>query len=118
MAIPFFGIVYSFSTIDDFQQIQLNEKYRIELTKHQALSMQRVFVYKKVGLLEKNISRPSYNQIVEKTIALDIYDLELYNFPIENARFVTANKDSIGIEYKIAGKKKIIYHKINSEQGY
>ena len=119
MTIPFFGMVYSFSTIDDFQQIKLNEKYRIELTKHQALSMQRIYVFEKKGYLEKNISRPIYSHIIEKTLALDSNEyLDLNKFVIENARFVSANKDSIAIEYKIAGKKKIIYHKINSEQGY
>ena len=64
MAIPFFGIVFSFTTINDSQQIKLNNSFRIERTRQQAMSMPRIYVYQRIGLLEKNICRPVYGEII------------------------------------------------------
>ena len=47
MAIPFFGIVFSFTTINDYQQIKLNDSFRIERTRQQAMSMPRIYVYQR-----------------------------------------------------------------------
>ena len=118
MAIPFFGIVYKFSTIDDYQQIKLNETYRMERTKYQALSGPRVFVYKRIGILEKNICRPVYREIVENVLNLKTYESGIDELSLQNARFISINSDSIGIEYQILDRKKIIYHKLENDDGY
>jgi len=120
MAIPFFSIVYSFSTIDDYQQMNLNNNYRIERTKQQALSIERIYIYEKRGVLEKNICRSSYLDIIEKTLNVDrnTNSIDLEKIPIQNARLIHCNKDSIGIEYTIDNKTKLIYHLLNQEDGY
>jgi hypothetical protein len=120
MAIPFFAIVYSFSTIDDYQQIKLNDTYRIERTQHQALSGPRVFVYKRIGILEKNICRPVYPEIIENVLNLETHEsgIDDRKLSIQNAKFISFNSDSIGIEYQISDKTKIIYHKIVNGDGY
>ena len=118
MAIPFFGIVYSFSTIDDYQQIKLNDTYRIERTKQQALSAPRVYVYKRIGILEKNICRPVYREIVENVLNLKTYESGIDELLLQNANFIAHNTDSIGIDYQFLGRKKIIYHKLENDDGY
>ena len=120
MAIPFFGIVFYFSTIYDYQQFSLNSEYRIERTRQQALSLQRVYVYKKTGIIEKNICRPVYDEIKENVLNIDRSknSIDEKQFSIQNAKFISCNTDSIGIEYQISGKRKIIYHKLKNDDGY
>lgn len=120
MAIPFFGILHYFSTINDYQQIQISPEYRIERTKQSALSMQRIYVFEKKGIFEKNICRPSYSQIVEKTLNIDNYEtlVDKDKISIQNSKLVEINKDSIEIEYQILGKKKTFFHKIKNDYGY
>ncbi len=120
MGIPFFGMVYYFSSIDDYQQIQLNENYRIERTRQNALSMPRIYIYKENGILEKNICRPSYSEILGKVLNVEEYknSIDERKTDIQNARLVLINNDSIGIEYQILNKKKIIYEKLNENDGY
>lgn len=107
MAIPFFGMVYYFSTVDDFQQIDLNNEYRIERTKPGALYKTQVFVYQKNGLTEKEIFRTPYRDIYEK-LSRKIGEREP---EIQKASLVSVHKDSIGVEYLIRGKKIPFYHK-------
>jgi len=96
MGIPFFGIVYYFSTLEDYQQISLNKKYRIERTRQHALAPQQVYIYEKRGVLEKNISRPHYKEIVEKTLNTDTIAIE--SLPIRRSKFIGINKENIIIE--------------------
>ncbi|WP_158976252.1 hypothetical protein [Cellulophaga sp. L1A9] len=105
MAIPFFGIVHYFSTLNDYQQLNLNDTYRIERTKHQVLSAQRVYIYEKSGILKKNIARPTYSSILEKIGINNSLD-DFRKMPIQDATLIIVNKDSIGILYKIADEKK------------
>ena len=37
---------------------------------------------------------------------------------IQEAKLVSFNNDSIGIEYKILNNKKLIYHKTENDDGY
>jgi len=119
MGVPFFGIVYYFSTIDDYQQIVLNDTYRIEITQQLVLSSPRIYIYKRVGLLEKNICRPLYREVKEivSTIQNDA-NIKDENISIEDAQLITTHKDSLGIRYKISGKQKIVYHKLKNENEY
>ncbi len=120
--IPFYGIVFYFSTVKDHQQIDLNNTYRIERTNHQALSIHRVYIYKRIGGIEKNISRPIYADIVKSVLNLKmediVYEFEFKEYPIQSAKLVNATKDSIGIEYQIKNKKKRIYHSLKKDYGY
>ncbi len=120
MAIPFFGILFYFTTIGDYQQLTLNSEYRIERTKQQALSMPRVYVYKRIGIFEKNICRPHYSEIIENVLSLERYkdSLDEKKLSIQGAKLVSANNDSIGIEYQISDKKKLIFHKTENDDGY
>ena len=117
MAIPFIGIVYSFTTISDYQQIDLNENYRLERTRYSALSMQRIFIYKREGLLEKNIYRTAYSDILENILKVN-EDFEMGNkLSIQNAKLISVSNDSIGIEYTILDKTTVYYHKYDND-GY
>jgi len=119
MAIPFFGIVHYFTTIGDYQQIQLNSDYRLERTRQNALSMQRIYVYKKTGILEQNICRPNYALIVDELLNTDSSNsIDIDSITIQNAKLVLLNKDKIEIEYQILGKKKSLDHKLNNSDGY
>jgi hypothetical protein len=75
MAIPFVGILKYFSTIEDYQQIQLTKDYRLERTRHRGMSMTRTFIYEKAGILEKNIYRTAYSDIIKNTINSDSTEL-------------------------------------------
>ncbi len=66
MLIPFFGILYFFTTMGDYEKIQLNKEFRIEITENSALSLKRVYIYKKIWILEKNICRPCFDDIEEE----------------------------------------------------
>ena len=123
MAIPFFAMIDFISQNGDFQEIKLNKKYRIERTQQQPLSMIRVYFYKNhFGILEKNICRPDYSEIVEEVMNLknneNISSFDMKSIPIQNAKLVSENIDSIGIEYRIANKKKVVYHRLYNEDGY
>jgi hypothetical protein len=120
MAIPFFGILFYFTTIDDYQQIKLDSEYRIERTQQQALSMSRIYIYKRIGILEKNICRPVYSEITENVLNVKSFEnsFDEKELSIQEAKLVSANNDSIGIEYKISNKKKLIYHKTENDDGY
>ncbi|AZA82013.1 hypothetical protein C1637_24390 [Chryseobacterium lactis] len=112
MMIPFFALVNYFSTLDDYQQIQLDDTYRIERTRPNVLHKPQISVYKKEGIIEKGIYQTPYLFIVEKVFQDHFTnDIEGENQPIQKARLVDVNKDSIGIEYEIMNKKTIFYHK-------
>ena len=119
MGLPFFGMVLYFSTIDDFQQIKLNKNYRIERTRQQPLSMPRIYVYEQYGVFEKNICRTGYEEIIQKIEKKDYYssDIDEFKTQIQQAKLISINKDSLGIEYKILNKKGIFYHKFEDD-GY
>ncbi|MBJ2175852.1 hypothetical protein JBL43_16480 [Aureibaculum sp. A20] len=122
MAIPFFGMYNYITTNGDYQQIQLNKDIRIEVTRHNALSTPRVFIFERqYEVLEHNICRPAYSTIFEEVTDYkeaprkhSLYD----KINTINAVLITKNNDSIGIEYEILNKKKIIYHKLNIGDGY
>lgn len=120
MAIPFFGILFYFTTIDDFQQINLNSEYRIERTKQQALSMPRIYIYKRIGIFEKNICRPVYSEIIENVINVERLknSFDEKKLSIQDAKLISTTNDSVGIEYQISDSKKIIYHKTENDDGY
>lgn len=117
MMIPFFALVSYFSTIDSYQRISLNNDYRIERYRPGALSKPQIAVYQQKGIFEKRIGKTPYEEVLEKVIQrpFDI-PIEDQNTPVQEAKLITANKDSIGIEYKIMSKKQIFYHKINGTQ--
>ncbi|MFS4432069.1 hypothetical protein [Chryseobacterium sp. S90] len=112
MMIPFFGIIHYFSTIGCEQRIQLDDTYRIERGRPGALYRPLITIYKKEGIFEKQISRFPYSDIIEKTVqpSKDTY-LDDKKLPIQEAKLINVNQDSIGIEYGIMNKQKVIYHK-------
>ncbi|MEJ5105348.1 hypothetical protein [Chryseobacterium sp. MYb328] len=118
MMIPFFAILGYFSTFDNYQRIQLNNDYRIERYRPGALSKPHIAIYRQKGILEKNISKVPYIDVLERVLqrsSIDISSDERQE-GIQEARFVNANKDSIGIEYQIMNKKQIFYHRIYENQ--
>jgi hypothetical protein len=119
MGLPFLGMVLYFSTIDDFQQIKLNENYRIERTRQQPLSMPRIYVYEQYGVLEKNIYRTPYQEIIQNIEKKDFYssNIDEIKTQIQQAKIININKDSLGIEYEILNKKGVFYHKFQDD-GY
>lgn len=124
MALPLFGIYYYLTDYGDYQQIKIDDNLRIERTQQQPLSMPRVYIYENYfGLFEKNICRPSYEEIVEKVLGIeDDYDklnsIDLKETPIQKVKLIAKNSDSIGIEYQILNQKKIIYHPLKNDDGY
>lgn len=90
------------------------------------MAKKRAYIYNsesKLLILEKsqNIARPDYNDIVSETLNINSDDPKRYEYvnePIQQAKLVSINKDSIGIEYQILNKKKIIYHNLNETYGY
>lgn len=123
MAIPFFGLILFFSTIDDYQQITLNDTYRLEVTRHSVLSMPRVYIYQKQSaLFEKNTHRPFFGDIAETILEPKTYDerLQIDDLPpyLDNARFVNENTDGIFVEYEFQGRKKVIFHPFGENDGY
>ncbi len=116
MGIPFFGIVYYFSTIDDYQQKKLTETYRIERTRQNALATQRIYIYQKHGILEHNICRPIYKEIVAKV--LDSDTITNTALPIQNCKLIAVNDNEIKIEYQVLAKKGIVVHKLKNNDGY
>ena len=120
MGIPFFGILYYFTTIGDYQQISLNNEYRIERTKQQPLSVPRIYVYKRSGIFEKNMCRPVYTEIIRNVLNAERIknSFNEKNISIQDAKLVSVDNDSIAIEYQILGKQKLIYHKIKNDDGY
>lgn len=112
MMLPFFALVSYFSTIDSYQRISLNNNYRIERYRPGALSKPQIAIYQQKGILEKRISKTPYVEILEKVVQRPSIDIpsEEQKEPIQEAKFINADKDSIGIEYKIMNKKQIFYH--------
>lgn len=112
MMLPFFALVSYFSTIDSYQRISLNNDYRIERYRPGALSKPQIAIYQQKGILEKRISKTPYVEILEKVVQRPSIDIpsEEQKEPIQEAKFINVDKDSIGIEYKIMNKKQIFYH--------
>ncbi len=125
MAIPFLSIVSFLFNMNTIQTIKVNDEYKIVVTK-KVMAMKRAYIYNsesKFPILEKsnNIARPDYSDIVSETLNINSDDPKLYEYenePIQQAKLVSVNKDSIGIEYQILNKKKIIYHNLNETYGY
>ncbi len=112
MMIPFFGILLYFSTIGCDQRIQLNETYRIERGRPGALYNPQITIYQKQSIFERKISRIPYSDIIDKILQPSPATyIDEKRLPIQEAKLINANKDSIGIEYQIMNKKKTIYHK-------
>ncbi|MDR6465988.1 hypothetical protein [Chryseobacterium sediminis] len=112
MMIPFYNILLYFSTLGSNQRIQLDDIYRMERGRLVVFSNPLITVYKKEGIFEKQISRILYSDIIEKTVrpSKDTY-LDGKRLPIQEAKLINVNQDSIGIEYRILNKQKVIYHK-------
>ncbi|MGV0927877.1 hypothetical protein ACTS9K_12020 [Empedobacter sp. ULE_I145] len=125
MAIPFLSIVSFLFNMNTIQTIKVNDEYKIVVTK-KVMAMKRAYIYNsesKFPILEKsnNIARPDYSDIVSETLNINSDDPKLYEYenePIQQAKLISINKDSIGIEYQILNKKKIIYHNLNETYGY
>ncbi|WP_312555065.1 hypothetical protein [Empedobacter brevis] len=125
MALPFFAILSFLTGSNSLQHLKIDDDYRIELNK-QILSKERVYIYRttpKMVILEKseNLCRPDYLEVLSKVLDISEENESLYtlkNSPIQQAKLVAVNKDSIGIEYQILHKKKIIYHQLNERYGY
>ena len=125
MAIPFLSIVSFLFNMNTIQTIKVNDEYKIVVTK-KVMAMKRAYIYNnesKFLVLEKsnNIARPDYSDIVSETLNINSDDPKLYEYenePIQQAKLISINKDSIGIEYQILNKKKIIYHNLNETYGY
>ncbi|MBW1617721.1 hypothetical protein [Empedobacter falsenii] len=125
MAIPFLSIVSFLFNMNTIQTIKVNDEYKIVVTK-KVMAMKRAYIYNsesKLLILEKsqNIARPDYSDIVSETLNINSDDPKRYEYvnePIQQAKLVSVNKDSIGIEYQILNKKKIIYHNLNETYGY
>ncbi|WP_027374005.1 MULTISPECIES: hypothetical protein [Chryseobacterium] len=117
MMIPFFALVNYFSTLDDYQQIQLDKIYRIERTRRNVLDKPKVYIYKNEGIVEKEIYKVPYLEIVEKVFQDHFTnDIAGEAQPIQKAKLVSVDKDSLGIEYEIMNKKNIFYHKDKKEE--
>lgn len=103
MAIPFFGIVYYFSTIGDFQQITINETYRLERTRPNVMAKGNIIViYENQGLLEKTIAT---SQCLT-CMAMYVSDSpEEIKDNIDDAQLVKITKDSITIEATVENKE-------------
>lgn len=109
MMIPFFGMVLYFSTTGCNQNIKLDDTYRMERGRPGVMSNPMITIYKKEGIFEKQISRTPYLDIIEKMqSSTHINEKEL---PIQGAKLINVNNDSIGIEYQIMNRKKLIYQK-------
>ena len=125
MAILFLSIVSFLFNMNTIQTIKVNDEYKIVVTK-KVMAMKRAYIYNsesKFPILEKsnNIARPDYSDIVYETLNINSDDPKLYEYenePIQQAKLISINKDSIGIEYQILNKKKIIYHNLNETYGY
>ncbi|STD56084.1 Uncharacterised protein [Empedobacter falsenii] len=125
MAILFLSIVSFLFNMNTIQTIKVNDEYKIVVTK-KVMAMKRAYIYNsesKFPILEKsnNIARPDYSDIVSETLNINSDDPKLYEYenePIQQAKLISINKDSIGIEYQILNKKKIIYHNLNETYGY
>lgn len=125
MAIPFLSIVSFLFNMNTIQTIKVNDEYKIVVTK-KVMAMKRAYIYNsesKFPILEKsnNIARPDYSDIVSETLNINSDDPKRYEYenePIQQAKLISINKDSIGIEYQILNKKKIIYHNLNETYGY
>jgi hypothetical protein len=111
MMIPFFGIVHYFSTIGCEQRIQLDDTYRLERGRPGVLYNPLITMYKKEGIFEKQILRTPYSEIIDKVSEPSSETLYEKTRPIQDAKLMSVNNDSIGIEYQIMNKKKLIYHK-------
>jgi hypothetical protein len=116
MMLPFFAMVYYFSTVDDYQQIELNDTYRLERTRPSALQKPQIYIYKKQGIIEKEIYKTPYFYVVENVLQKSVLEPEESQLPVQNARIINISKDSLGIEYQIRNKKKIFYHKNKQDQ--
>lgn len=125
MAIPFLSIVSFLFNMNTIQTIKVNDEYKIVVTK-KVMAMKRAYIYNsesKFSILEKsnNIARPDYSDIVSETLNINSDDPKLYEYenePIQQVKLISINKESIGIEYQILNKKKIIYHNLNETYGY
>ncbi|WP_426477100.1 hypothetical protein ACP3T3_17745 [Chryseobacterium sp. CBSDS_008] len=112
MMIPFFGILLYFSTVGCDQQISLDDTYRMERGRPGALYNPMIMIYKKEGLFEKQTSRILYTDITKNVLPPSLQKItDEKKLPIQDAKVVNVNQDSIGIEYRIMDKKKVIYHK-------
>ncbi len=125
MAIPFLAIVSFLTNSNVIQKVPINNEYKIELQK-QVLGMERVYIYKttsKFLVLEKteNLCRPDYLSVLGEVLNMNEDHENLYELkdsPIQHAKLISINQDSIGIEYQILNKKKIVYHHLKEDYGY
>lgn len=117
MMIPFFALLSYFSRIDSYQRIQLDDHYRIERHRPGALSKVQIAVYQQKGIFEKRIGKIPYVEVLENVLQRPSFEIsnDEQQEPIQEAKLINANKDSIGIEYQIMNKKKIFYHKVNKK---
>lgn len=113
MAIPFLSIVSFLFNMNTIQTIKVNDEYKIVVTK-KVMVMKRAYIYNsesKFPILEKsnNIARPDYSDIVSETLNINSDDPKLYvyeNEPIQQAKLISINKDSIGIEISNSQQKE------------
>lgn len=113
MAIPFLSIVSFLFNMNTIQTIKVNDEYKIVVTK-KVMAMKRAYIYNsesKFPILEKsnNIARPDYSDIVSETLNINSDDPKRYEYenePIQQAKLISINKDSIGIEISNSQQKE------------
>lgn len=113
MAIPFLSIVSFLFNMNTIQTIKVNDEYKIVVTK-KVMAMKRAYIFNsesKFPILEKsnNIARPDYSDIVSETLNINSDDPKLYEYenePIQQAKLISINKDSIGIEISNSQQKE------------
>ncbi len=96
MGIPFLGILYYFSTIGDFQQLTIDQKYRLERTKPNTMAKTSVIIiYENLGFFEKVIAISSCISCIDR---YSFNSPDEYKGLIDDIQLVEINKDSITIE--------------------
>lgn len=110
MAIPFFAFVYFVGAKGDYQQIQINPQYRMEISKTGALSpVVSIEVYQvEYGIFERKILHSDYNVVLD---ALSIKgEFEYPHFDDVKIIRSNPNQNNIVIEYHLNGKTATVVH--------
>lgn len=122
MMIPFFALLFHFTTMGVRSHGDLERGYRYEWKQDGALSYPRIYIYRpKYFIFDENVGRPRYRDIATevKGNKYGSPDYQLSDdLPLQSVHLVRVDARNLWIKFKIDNDEKTVKISMFQDEGY